>query len=157
MTRAKDHLRLIVPQRFYAHQQRSGGDRHMYTLRTRFIPDAITDHFEQCAWPAPIRESSSPAVAPLKTVPIRRRSHQRRSGVDPAAVCGRVRGNFLNEARNVSSTPPRSADTATATAASRRRGQSKNWTPATSCATTTGNSSLTSISRMSPAGDQRPS
>jgi DNA helicase-2/ATP-dependent DNA helicase PcrA len=64
MTRAKDHLRLIVPQRFYAHQQRSGGDRHMYTLRTRFIPDAITDHFEQCAWPAPIRESSSPAVAP---------------------------------------------------------------------------------------------
>ena len=37
---------------------------------------------------------------PLKTVPIRRRSHQRRSGVDPAAVCGRVRGNFLNEARN---------------------------------------------------------
>jgi DNA helicase II / ATP-dependent DNA helicase PcrA len=66
MTRAKDHLHLIVPQRFYAHQQRSSGDRHMYALRTRFIPDAIADHFEQWIWPAPIRESSSPAVAPLK-------------------------------------------------------------------------------------------
>jgi len=48
MTRAKDHLHLIVPQRFYAHQQRNNGDRHMYALRTRFIPDAITDQFEQC-------------------------------------------------------------------------------------------------------------
>jgi DNA helicase-2/ATP-dependent DNA helicase PcrA len=51
MTRAKDHLHLIVPQRFYAHQQRSNGDRHMYSLRTRFIPNAITDYFEA---PVPI-------------------------------------------------------------------------------------------------------
>jgi DNA helicase II / ATP-dependent DNA helicase PcrA len=76
MTRAKDHLHLIVPQRFYAHQQRNNGDRHMYALRTRFIPDAITDHFEQCAWPAPTRESSSPAIASLKTVPIGARLKQ---------------------------------------------------------------------------------
>ena len=76
MTRAKDHLHLIVPQRFYAHQQRSGGDPHMYALRTRFIPDAITDHFAQCTWPASIHESSSPAVAPLKTVPIGARLKQ---------------------------------------------------------------------------------
>jgi DNA helicase II / ATP-dependent DNA helicase PcrA len=76
MTRAKDHLHLIVPQRFYAHQQRSNGDWHMYALRTRFIPDAITDYFEQCTWPAPIRESSSPAGAPLKTVPIGARLKQ---------------------------------------------------------------------------------
>jgi DNA helicase II / ATP-dependent DNA helicase PcrA len=76
MTRAKDHLHLIVPQRFYAHQQRNNGDRHMYALRTRFIPDAITDHFEQCTWPAPIRETSSSAIAPLKTVPIGARLKQ---------------------------------------------------------------------------------
>jgi DNA helicase II / ATP-dependent DNA helicase PcrA len=76
MTRAKDHLHLIVPQRFYTHQQRSSGDRHMYALRTRFIPDAITHHFEQCTWPAPIRESSSPAVAALKAVPIGTRLKQ---------------------------------------------------------------------------------
>src|SRR5262245_15286820 len=37
MTRAKDHLHLLLPQRFFAHQQRGNGDRHMYTSRTRFI------------------------------------------------------------------------------------------------------------------------
>jgi DNA helicase II / ATP-dependent DNA helicase PcrA len=76
MTRAKDHLHLIVPLGFYAHQQRSNGDRHMYALRTRFIPDAITNHFEQCTWPTSICESGSPAVAPLKTVPIGARLRQ---------------------------------------------------------------------------------
>jgi UvrD-like helicase C-terminal domain len=76
MTRAKDHLHLIVPQRFHAHQQRNNDDRHMYALRTRFIPDAITDHFEQCAWPAPTRTSSSTAIAPPKTVPIGARLKQ---------------------------------------------------------------------------------
>src|SRR5215831_10862858 len=30
MTRAKDNLHLIVPQRFFAHLQQSNGDRHMY-------------------------------------------------------------------------------------------------------------------------------
>jgi len=80
MTRAKDHLHLIVPQRFYAHQQRSNGDRHMYALRTRFIPDAITDRFEQCAWPISNREGNSPAVTPLKTVPIGARLKHERCG-----------------------------------------------------------------------------
>jgi DNA helicase-2/ATP-dependent DNA helicase PcrA len=51
MTRAKDHLHLILPQRFFAHQQKSSGDRHMYASRTRFIPAAILDRFESCAWP----------------------------------------------------------------------------------------------------------
>jgi DNA helicase-2/ATP-dependent DNA helicase PcrA len=50
MTRAKDHLHLVVPQRFFAHQQR-GGDRHMYASCTRFIPAAIRQHFESRAWP----------------------------------------------------------------------------------------------------------
>jgi DNA helicase-2/ATP-dependent DNA helicase PcrA len=67
---------LIVLQRFYAHQQRNNGDRHMYALRTRFIPDAITDRFEQCAWPTPTRQSGSPKAVPLKTVPIGARLKQ---------------------------------------------------------------------------------
>ena len=76
MTRAKDHLHLLVAQRFYAHQQRDSGDRHMYALRTRFIPDAITNRFEQCAWPISNREGNSPAVTPLKTVAIGERLKQ---------------------------------------------------------------------------------
>ena len=51
MTRAKDHLHLIVPQRFYVHAQRGDGDRHMYAARTRFISSDILRLFETCAWP----------------------------------------------------------------------------------------------------------
>jgi DNA helicase II / ATP-dependent DNA helicase PcrA len=51
MTRAKDNLHLIVPQRFFAHAQRNDGDRHLYASRTRFIPADILDKFQQCAWP----------------------------------------------------------------------------------------------------------
>jgi len=51
MTRARDNLHLIVPQRFFAHAQRNDGDRHLYASRTRFIPADILDKFQQCPWP----------------------------------------------------------------------------------------------------------
>ena len=51
MTRAKDHLHLMVPQRFYTHGQRGAGDRHVYAQRTRFISNAMLRHFETSAWP----------------------------------------------------------------------------------------------------------
>ncbi|HEX3938679.1 MAG TPA: ATP-dependent helicase [Xanthobacteraceae bacterium] len=50
MTRARDHLHVIVPQRFFVHGQRSNGNRHLYAARTRFIPSALLDHFECCGW-----------------------------------------------------------------------------------------------------------
>ena len=46
MTRAKDQLHLMVPQRFFTHGQRSTGDRHVYAQRTRFIPNSVLDKFE---------------------------------------------------------------------------------------------------------------
>jgi DNA helicase II / ATP-dependent DNA helicase PcrA len=46
MTRAKDALHLIHPQRFYAHGQRRHGDRYVHAPRTRFIPDALLDRFD---------------------------------------------------------------------------------------------------------------
>jgi DNA helicase-2/ATP-dependent DNA helicase PcrA len=58
MTRAKDDLHLMVPQRFYVHQQTHHGDRHVYATRSRFIPDGLTPLFELCAWPQPEPESS---------------------------------------------------------------------------------------------------
>jgi DNA helicase-2/ATP-dependent DNA helicase PcrA len=51
MTRAKDHLTLVVPQRFYVHQQGNGGDRHVYASRSRFIPDGLSARFERASWP----------------------------------------------------------------------------------------------------------
>ena len=59
MTRAKEHLDLIVPQRFYVSHQPGFGDRHLYANRTRFIPNALLPCFEQVAWPAPA--AASPA------------------------------------------------------------------------------------------------
>ena len=51
MTRAKDDLHLIVPQRFFTHNQSAQGDRHLYATRTRFIPEALLQLFERTSWP----------------------------------------------------------------------------------------------------------
>jgi DNA helicase-2/ATP-dependent DNA helicase PcrA len=51
MTRAKDDLHLIVPQRFFTHGQSAQGDRHVYASRTRFIPDGLVGLFEMTSWP----------------------------------------------------------------------------------------------------------
>jgi DNA helicase-2/ATP-dependent DNA helicase PcrA len=50
MTRAKDELDLIVPQRFFTHQQAKLGDRHVYASRSRFIPDSILGSFARRNW-----------------------------------------------------------------------------------------------------------
>jgi DNA helicase-2/ATP-dependent DNA helicase PcrA len=54
-TRAKDQLALMVPQRFYVQQQMRNGDRHVFSSRTRFIPESIMDAFEAVTWPAVAR------------------------------------------------------------------------------------------------------
>jgi len=51
MTRAKDDLYLLVPQRFFAHGQGAQGDRHVYVSRTRFIPDRLLGLFDKTTWP----------------------------------------------------------------------------------------------------------
>jgi DNA helicase-2/ATP-dependent DNA helicase PcrA len=50
MTRAKEHLHLVVPNRFFIKQQAQMGDRHVYAARTRFITPAMLKHFEECVW-----------------------------------------------------------------------------------------------------------
>lgn len=66
MTRARDALDLITPQRCYVHQQARRGDRHVLAQRTRFIPDHIVDHFEARLWPAVI---AGPGHAPAPGTP----------------------------------------------------------------------------------------
>jgi DNA helicase-2/ATP-dependent DNA helicase PcrA len=51
MTRAKDDLHLMVPQRFFTHGQSAQGDRHVYAARTRFIPENLLGLFEHSGWP----------------------------------------------------------------------------------------------------------
>jgi len=51
MTRAKLHLHLIQPLRFFRSQQHRYGDSYVFAPRSRFIPDAILDLFECRGWP----------------------------------------------------------------------------------------------------------
>jgi DNA helicase-2/ATP-dependent DNA helicase PcrA len=77
MTRAKEHLHLLVPQRFYVSQQAGGGDKHVYAGRTRFIGDAMVPHFEQVTWPEaiPVRPGAlAQPQAPLLQVRARSRA-----------------------------------------------------------------------------------
>lgn len=57
MTRAKDELALMVPQRFYVTGQAGNGDRHVYASRSRFITQRMLGLFESKVWP----EAAAPA------------------------------------------------------------------------------------------------
>jgi DNA helicase-2/ATP-dependent DNA helicase PcrA len=59
MTRARDALHLIVPQRFFTHGQSAYGDHHVYAARTRFIPDNLLGLFDCTAWPAAAAEPAT--------------------------------------------------------------------------------------------------
>ena len=59
MTRAKDQLSILLPQRFYPSKQPNRGDRHVYASRTRFIPDSLLPHFECMAWPLAAADTGS--------------------------------------------------------------------------------------------------
>ena len=68
MTRAKERLHLLVPQRFYVSQQSGGGDRHVYAGRSRFIGEAMAAHFEQVTWPAAIEVRPGAGAQPQAPV-----------------------------------------------------------------------------------------
>jgi len=73
MTRAKDQLHLMVPQRFYTHNQRGSGDRHVYAQRTRFIPNSLLNHFDNTTWPRAKAAADPRAARTGETVDIRAR------------------------------------------------------------------------------------
>jgi len=62
MTRARDQLDIVLPQRFHVGPRSGLGDRHVYASRSRFIPAALLAHFEQLSWPVP--GSAFPGAAP---------------------------------------------------------------------------------------------
>ena len=75
MTRAKERLQLIVPQRFYVHQQTGMGDRHVYGSRTRYITNAMLPLFDHLpklpdlpAGRAAPKEPQAPSVDVAKRV-----------------------------------------------------------------------------------------
>ena len=78
MTRAKDDLYLVQPQRFFTRQQSRGGDRHVYAPRSRFITAAILDRFQRVAWvPGAGLPGSREETAPNFQVDLRHRLRER--------------------------------------------------------------------------------
>jgi putative membrane protein insertion efficiency factor len=64
MTRARDNLTLVQPQRFHVHGQHRHGAKYVNAARTRFLPDAILDRFERSAWPPPPPPDAARAPRP---------------------------------------------------------------------------------------------
>jgi DNA helicase-2/ATP-dependent DNA helicase PcrA len=74
MTRARDALHLITPQRFYVHGQSARGDKHVYAARSRFLPDHVLPCFDRLAWPPPPADAPAPRPAPARDLKGRMRA-----------------------------------------------------------------------------------
>ena len=60
LTRARDHLHVTVPQRFY-HKRFSGSPEHSYALPSRFLDPAM-EHFDQVAAAPPHHNDATNSV-----------------------------------------------------------------------------------------------
>jgi len=76
MTRARHHLHLLVPQRFYVTQQAARGDRHVYGAISRFLPPALHGLFEHLG-PAAAFVEGEGADAPATSIDIAQRVRSR--------------------------------------------------------------------------------
>ncbi|HVK77503.1 MAG TPA: ATP-dependent helicase [Kofleriaceae bacterium] len=70
MTRARDHLHLVQPLRFYVEQQHRHGDRHVYAPRSRFLPDDVLPLFERVVRGRSAAGLGAPAAAPVAVVDV---------------------------------------------------------------------------------------
>ena len=74
MTRAKEHLHLLVPHRFYVTQQPVLGDRHLFASRSRFIPNALAKQFDQVIWPTVTVDGGFTGIGGQASVQVRERA-----------------------------------------------------------------------------------
>ncbi len=61
MTRARDRLAIVMPQRFYVTQQARGGDRHVYAVRCRVLTAKECEAFDHATLPPPAPRASAAA------------------------------------------------------------------------------------------------
>ena len=70
MTRAKQHLELLVPQRFFVTEQAKFGDRHVYASLSRFITDEAAACFERVSAQRPPGAEGAPGPGSVPDVKI---------------------------------------------------------------------------------------
>jgi DNA helicase-2/ATP-dependent DNA helicase PcrA len=66
MTRARQHLHLVHPSRFFRTHQHRYGDDYVLAMRSRFIPDIILDRFERRAHSRSNQPSASKPDAQIR-------------------------------------------------------------------------------------------
>jgi DNA helicase-2/ATP-dependent DNA helicase PcrA len=81
MTRARDDLTLLLPQRFYVHRQGANGDRHVYAARSRFLTEEICAHFNPETWQP--RSGAGAKTRPSSSVKVDLRAGLREAWAPP--------------------------------------------------------------------------
>ncbi len=71
MTRARQHLALMVPLRFHVSQQHRLGDRHLYGGLSRFIPPSVAALFDAVVPDPASGDGPAPPPAPATSSPLR--------------------------------------------------------------------------------------
>jgi DNA helicase-2/ATP-dependent DNA helicase PcrA len=72
LTRAKSHLHVMHPQRYYFHAHHKS-DHHSYSQRTRFLPDELLPLFERVTVERPSEGKAGAAATGVTTAEIRKR------------------------------------------------------------------------------------
>jgi DNA helicase-2/ATP-dependent DNA helicase PcrA len=73
MTRARDHLAVIVPQRYYVTQQARAGDRHVYAVRSRFLTESVCATLSGVTWPPAPAAGAGMTAKPGVAIDVARR------------------------------------------------------------------------------------
>ena len=67
MTRARDHLHVVHPLRFFVRQQHRHGDRHLYAPRSRFISEPVLARFERRTHASNLASASARAFSTISS------------------------------------------------------------------------------------------
>ena len=70
MTRAKEHLYLVQPIKFFRTQQHRYGNGHMFAPRSRFLPDDILPLFTRTTAPIAVLADNTPAPQSAVSIDI---------------------------------------------------------------------------------------
>ena len=70
MTRAKEHLYLVQPIKFFRTQQHRYGNGHIFAPRSRFLPDDILPLFTRTTAPMAVLADNTPAPQSAVSIDI---------------------------------------------------------------------------------------
>ncbi|MBS0326716.1 MAG: ATP-dependent helicase [Proteobacteria bacterium] len=98
MTRARDHLTLVLPQRYYVRQQAMSGDRHVYAQPSRFLTSAVRRCLTDETWPPRVEAAAKPATPARGAIDLRARARLAWTPADTPQQTPRIDAALSREA-----------------------------------------------------------